>query len=79
MSFDVRALDAFYAFNDDDGWAIPYLIVDTKNWWPGKKVLIPTSSARDIVWDDRLVYLGNYLGRGAAVAATIDCLLDFRQ
>jgi hypothetical protein len=42
---------------DDDGWAIPYLIVDTKNWWPGKKVLIPTGSARDIVWDDRLVYL----------------------
>jgi uncharacterized protein YrrD len=47
---------------DDEGWAIPYLIVDTKNWWPGKKVLIPTSSARDIVWDDRLVYLA--LSRG---------------
>jgi hypothetical protein len=27
---------------------------------------------------DRLVYLGNYLGRGEAVAATIDELLDFR-
>jgi hypothetical protein len=28
--------------------------------------------------DDRIVYLGNYLGRGSAVAATIDELLDFR-
>jgi serine/threonine protein phosphatase 1 len=28
---------------------------------------------------DRLVYLGNYLGRGNAVGATIDELLDFRR
>jgi serine/threonine protein phosphatase 1 len=28
---------------------------------------------------DRLVYLGNYLGHGADVAATIDELLDFRR
>jgi serine/threonine protein phosphatase 1 len=28
---------------------------------------------------DRLVYLGNYLGRGAQVAATIDRLLEFRR
>src|SRR5215510_11761123 len=35
--------------------------------------------AERIVVGDRLVYLGNYLGRGPAVAATIDCLLDFRR
>jgi serine/threonine protein phosphatase 1 len=28
---------------------------------------------------DRLVYLGNYLGRGEAIIATIDELLDFRR
>jgi len=28
---------------------------------------------------DRLVYLGNYLGRGDAIAATVDELLDFRS
>ena len=28
---------------------------------------------------DRIVYLGNYLGHGAAVAATIDELIDFRR
>lgn len=26
---------------DDDGWTIRSLVVDTKNWWPGKKVLVP--------------------------------------
>ena len=25
---------------DDETWAIRYLIIDTRNWWPGKKVLI---------------------------------------
>ena len=25
---------------DDETWAIRYLIVDTRNWWPGKKVLV---------------------------------------
>ena len=24
---------------DDETWAIRYLIIDTRNWWPGKKVL----------------------------------------
>ena len=28
---------------------------------------------------DQIVYLGNYLGRGGAVAATVDELLDFRR
>jgi len=25
---------------DDHEWAIRYMIVDTRNWWPGKKVII---------------------------------------
>ena len=24
-------------YSDDDLWAIRYLVIDTKNWWPGKK------------------------------------------
>jgi sporulation protein YlmC with PRC-barrel domain len=42
---------------DDADWSIHYLVVDTKNWWPGKKVLIPPQSARQIDWTDRLVNL----------------------
>ena len=25
---------------DDETWAIRYLVIDTKNWWYGKKVLV---------------------------------------
>jgi sporulation protein YlmC with PRC-barrel domain len=41
----------------DDDWSIHYLIVGTRNWWPGRKVLISPRSARKIDWMDRLVHL----------------------
>lgn len=25
---------------DDETWAIRYLVIDTQNWWPGKRVLV---------------------------------------
>ena len=42
---------------DDTDWSIHYLVVDTKNWWPGKKVLISPRSAGEIDWHSRLVNL----------------------
>jgi hypothetical protein len=42
---------------EDADWSIHYLVVDTKNWWPGKKVLISPRLAGDIDWEDRLVNL----------------------
>ena len=42
---------------DDTDWSIHFLIVDTKNWWSGKKVLISPRSARAINWNDKLVNL----------------------
>ena len=42
---------------DDTDWSIHYLVVDTKNWWPGKKVLISPAFAREIDWSDKLVHL----------------------
>ena len=42
---------------EDADWSIHYLVVDTKNWWPGKKVLISPRLAREIDWTDRLVNL----------------------
>jgi uncharacterized protein YrrD len=35
---------------DDAGWAVRHLLVDTRNWWPGKKVLVPLQAIRDIDW-----------------------------
>ncbi len=42
---------------DDATWNIRYVVVDTRNWWPGEKVLISPYSAREIDWGDRLVHL----------------------
>src|SRR5271156_1136730 len=42
---------------DDADWSIRYLVVDTKNWWPGKKVLVSSRSAGEIDWLERLVNL----------------------
>jgi hypothetical protein len=42
---------------DDASWAIRYLVVDTRNWWPGgKKVLIATRWIDRIDWADRTVF-----------------------
>jgi hypothetical protein len=43
---------------EDGDWSVHYLVVDTRNWWPGKKVLISPLSVRMIEWADRLVNLG---------------------
>jgi len=43
---------------EDDDWSIHYLVVDTKNWWPGRKVLVSPMSVRKIEWSDRRVSLG---------------------
>lgn len=42
---------------DDAGWSIRYIVVDTRNWWPGKKVLISPRSVREIDWPNRLIHL----------------------
>ncbi|MGA2536112.1 MAG: PRC-barrel domain-containing protein [Terracidiphilus sp.] len=43
---------------DDDTWAIRYLVVATKNWWPGKKVLISPKWIESVSWKAREVVIG---------------------
>jgi hypothetical protein len=40
---------------DGSAWAIRYIVVDTRNWWPGKKVLIAPDWIDGIDWAHRLV------------------------
>ena len=42
---------------DDESWTIQYVIVGTRNWWPGKKVLIATRSIDRISWEESKMYL----------------------
>jgi hypothetical protein len=42
---------------EDEDWSVHFLVVDTRNWWPGRKVLISPRSARKIDWAGNLVDL----------------------
>jgi hypothetical protein len=42
---------------DDQTWAIRYLIVDTRNWWPGKKVLVSPAWIERISGPETKVYV----------------------
>lgn len=41
----------------DADWIIRYLIVDTRNWLPGRSVLISPEWVRDIGWDEQQVWV----------------------
>jgi hypothetical protein len=42
---------------DDETWAIRYLIIDTRNWWPGKKVLISPKWIDRVSWRETKVFV----------------------
>ena len=42
---------------DDETWEIRYMVVDTRNWLPGKKVLIAPRWIERVSWDDSKVYV----------------------
>ncbi|MBC7942764.1 MAG: PRC-barrel domain containing protein [Chitinophagaceae bacterium] len=59
--YDIRATDDSighvhdFVF-DDESWVIRYLVVDTRNWWPGgRKVLVAKHWIEHIDWDTQTV------------------------
>lgn len=42
---------------DDETWAVRYLVVDTRNWWFGKKVLVAPRWASRVSWPGSKVYV----------------------
>lgn len=42
---------------DDATWALRYLVVDTRNWLPGRHVLISTDWVERMSWEDRKAYV----------------------
>lgn len=40
---------------DDETWALRYAVVDTRNWLPGKHVLISPERIHSVNWTDRTV------------------------
>jgi hypothetical protein len=42
---------------EDEIWFIRYLVIDTRNWLPGRKVLVAPAWAEQVNWVERRVYL----------------------
>jgi hypothetical protein len=42
---------------EDESWAIRYIVVDTSNWWFGKKVLVSPEWIREVSWNQKKVYV----------------------
>jgi hypothetical protein len=40
---------------DDEDWAIRFLVADTHNWLPGKKVILSPRWIKRVQWADSLV------------------------
>jgi hypothetical protein len=60
--YDIRASDGAIGhlentLLEDKGWDIRYLIIDTRNWWAGKHVLVSPHAVLEISWSKHLIYL----------------------
>jgi hypothetical protein len=53
---EIGHVDGFVV--DDKAWAIRYIEVATRNWWPGKKVLVSPAWTERVSWTDSKVYVG---------------------
>jgi hypothetical protein len=42
---------------DDETWAIRYLVIDTQNWLPGKKVLVSPQWIERVSWSESKVFV----------------------
>lgn len=40
---------------DDSVWSITYLVIATRNWWPGQHVLVSPGAVTEIRWADRRI------------------------
>jgi hypothetical protein len=53
---DIGHVDGFLV--DDEAWAIRYIEVATRNWWPGKKVLVSPAWIEQVSWMESKVSVG---------------------
>ena len=52
---DIGHVDDFII--DDEPWVIRYVVVDTGNWWPGKKVVVAPPWISRVDWQHSNVYV----------------------
>lgn len=62
MGYDIQATDDSIGHVDDfifqdDTWIIRYIVVDTRNWLPGKKVLVSPEWVKRVDWAKSKVFV----------------------
>ncbi len=62
-TYSIEATDGLVGHVDDflldeRTWDVRYLVVDTRQWLPGKKVLIAPQWINEVGWDDARVHVG---------------------
>jgi hypothetical protein len=60
IGYHIRAMDGEIGHVEDfiaeaDLWTIRYMVVDTRNWIPGKKVLVSPTWIKRVSWGDKQV------------------------
>jgi uncharacterized protein YrrD len=60
IGYDIHAVDDTFGhvedlLFDEDNWKIELLAVDTRDWWPGKSVMISPDCIDRISWDDKSI------------------------
>ena len=60
IGYDIEASDDSIGHVEDfviecDSWAIRYMVVDTRTWLPGRKILVAPTWIDDVDWADRFV------------------------
>jgi sporulation protein YlmC with PRC-barrel domain len=62
MGYHIKAIDGEIGhvhdfLVDDENWEIRYMVVDTRNWWPGKEVLVSPQWIETVNWDEAKVHV----------------------
>jgi hypothetical protein len=83
IGYHVHALDGDighvenFIFESED-WGLNFFVIDTSNWWLGKRVLVATQSENAVEWSDRHIRLG--LSRDQVKTSPVwDPLIAFRE
>jgi hypothetical protein len=66
--YDIQAVDGSIGhvedfIIEDTFWSIRYLVIDTKNWLPGRKVLISPRWVDAVSWKDQSVHVNQNMKR----------------
>lgn len=43
---------------EDGSWTVRWLVIDTRNWWPGRMVLVAPSWTAYVSWNDHRIGIG---------------------